>query len=568
MSQKPTLRDILDHEPKQLRFGTSGVRGKVEELTDVEVYCLTRGTLDYFQTRGRLVCPGHEGEVAIPLAGDLRPSTERILQAVAKGIADAGLALDHCGRIPTPALTYYALQRREASFVVTGSHIPADRNGIKPNRCDGEVLKSDEPGIVEAVQRCREQEYGRPAAESPFGPDGMLKPEARPQLPPVDAEAAEVYRRRYREVFAPEALSGWRVLFFEYSAVGRELIPRILRDAGAEVIGAGRSDRFVPLDTEAISNTHLQMLGDLARQQDRHIDVILSTDGDSDRPLVVAVDGDELHFIPGDLLGAIVAEFLEADAVSVPISANPVLEEWLGAHGIRVRRTRIGSPYVIEAMQELLADGHRRVMAWEANGGFLLGCDIEFGGGVLKALPTRDATLPLLCVLAAAKRREGGLLGLLEAFPPCYGKSDLIDDFPQAESRRIVEYFTPEDARIKELRFEEDGIALFDAEGNRIGFWPEGSPEAQTWEAKKRLLESVFRPEDGFAPVVKLNVLDGVRCYFANGEIAHVRPSGNAPQLRIYAFADLRDRAREIAALAVAEPDGLLRRLARRVAAA
>ncbi|BCX88753.1 phosphomannomutase [Methylomarinovum tepidoasis] len=568
MSQEPTLRDILDHAPKRLRFGTSGVRGKVEELTDVEVYCLTRGILEYFQTRGRLTCPGHEGEVAIPLAGDLRPSTERILQAVAKGIADAGLAVDHCGRIPTPALTYYALQRREASFVVTGSHIPADRNGIKPNRCDGEVLKSDEPGIVEAVQRFREQEYGRPAAESPFGPDGMLKPETRPQLPPVDEAAAEVYRRRYREVFAVDALSGWRALFFEYSAVGRDLIPQILRAAGAEVVCAGRSDHFVPLDTEAISDAHLQMLGDLAGRQDRHIDVILSTDGDSDRPLVVAVDGDELHFIPGDLLGAIVAEFLGADAVAVPISANPVLEEWLGAHGIRVRRTRIGSPYVIEAMQELLADGCRRVMAWEANGGFLLGCDVEFGGGVLKALPTRDATLPLLCVLAAAKRHEGGLLGLLEAFPPCYGKSDLIDDFPQAESRRIVEYFTPEDARIKELRFEENGIALFDAEGNRIGFWPQGSPEARSWAAKKRLLESVFRPEDGFAPVVKLNVLDGVRCYFANGEIAHVRPSGNAPQLRIYAFADMRDRAREIAALAVAEPDGLLRRLARRVAAA
>ena len=567
MSEEPTLRDILDHEPRPLRFGTSGVRGRVEELTDVEVYCLTRGTLAYFQARGRLTCPGHDGEAAIPLAGDLRPSTERLMQAVAKGVADAGLTLVHCGRIPTPALIYYALQRREASFVVTGSHIPADRNGIKPNRCDGEVLKSDEPGIVEAVQRFRDQEYARPAAESPFGPDGMLRPEARPALPPVEAAAAEVYRRRYQDVFGAESLQGWRVMFFEYSAVGRDLIPQILWDAGAEVVGAGRSDRFVPLDTEAISDDHLQMLGELARSQERHIDAILSTDGDSDRPLVVAVDGDELHFIPGDLLGAIVAEFLGADAVAVPISANPVLEEWLGAHGIRVRRTRIGSPYVIEAMQELRADGCQRVMAWEANGGFLLGCDIEFGGGVLKALPTRDSTLPLLCVLAAARRREGGLLGLLEAFPPCYGKSDLIDDFPREESRRIVEYFTPEDPHIRELRFEDDGIALFDAEGGRIGFWPQGSPEARVWEAKKRLLESVFRPEDGFAPLVKLNVLDGVRCYFANGEIAHVRPSGNAPQLRIYAFADMRDRAREIAALAVAEPDGLLRQLARRVAA-
>jgi phosphomannomutase len=40
-----------------------------------------------------------------------------------------------------------------------------------------------------------------------------------------------------------------------------------------------------------------------------------------------------------------------------------------------------------------------------------------------------------------------------------------------------------------------------------------------------------------------------------------VRPSGNAPQLRIYAVAGDEARAEDIVALALAEPDGLLRRL-------
>ncbi|HEB77467.1 MAG TPA: phosphomannomutase, partial [Methylothermaceae bacterium] len=205
MSGQPSLRDILDHEPGPLRFGTSGVRGKVEELTDIEVYCLTRGTLAYFQQTGKLVCPGHQGDVAIPLAGDLRPSTARILQATAKGIVDTGFAVDYCGRIPTPALTYYALQRRVASFVVTGSHIPADRNGIKPNRCDGEVLKSDEAGIVAAVERFREQEYSRPAAESLFGADGMLRVQFQHPLPRVNPAAAKAYQDRYSRTFSSDA---------------------------------------------------------------------------------------------------------------------------------------------------------------------------------------------------------------------------------------------------------------------------------------------------------------------------------------------------------------------------
>ena len=55
--------------------------------------------------------------------------------------------------------------------------------------------------------------------------------------------------------------------------------------------------------------------------------------------------------------------------------------------------------------------------------------------------------------------------------------------------------------------------------------------------------------------------IDGVRIYFANGDIAHIRPSGNAPQLRLYACADTQARADEIVATGIREPDGILRRL-------
>jgi phosphomannomutase len=41
---------------------------------------------------------------------------------------------------------------------------------------------------------------------------------------------------------------------------------------------------------------------------------------------------------------------------------------------------------------------------------------------------------------------------------------------------------------------------------------------------------------------VRINVLDGVRVYFHDGDVAHVRPSGNAPQLRIYANSDSQAR--------------------------
>jgi len=36
---------------------------------------------------------------------------------------------------------------------------------------------------------------------------------------------------------------------------------------------------------------------------------------------------------------------------------------------------------------------------------------------------------------------------------------------------------------------------------------------------------------------------DGVRVLFDNGDVAHVRPSGNADELRIYTVADTQARA-------------------------
>lgn len=571
MNEAKTLQDVLAYEPVPSRFGTSGVRALVKDLTDLEVYCLTLGTLRYLESSDRLVCSGPGGEpISIPLAGDLRPSTERMLHATARAIRDSGHEVTYCGRIPTPALSLQGLATDTASYVITGSHIPADRNGQKANRCDGEVLKSDEAGIVAAVQRVREQEYGRPVDESPFTPFGMFKTELQPTLPAATGAARERYIERYREVFPQDALSGMRVLFFQYAAVGRDLIPEILENAGAEVVRTGRSNTFVPIDTEAISDEHLRMLGDLVREHRGRdpIHAVISTDGDSDRPLVVAVedcdDGEiGLRFIPGDLLGLLVADYLGVDSVSVPISTNPAVHEFFATRGLTTRKTKIGSPYVIQSMKDARQEGFERVVAWEANGGFLLGSPLKLVDGVLAALPTRDAAIAILCVLHAAARDGVGVGDLGARLPQWFGKSDLLDDFPRETSQDIVAHFAPPVAGAVWVAFSKEGVAARDDSERDLGTWGYGDAVGEEWLARKRLIEDVFSVAHGFGELSRVNVLDGVRCYFDNDDIAHIRPSGNAPQLRIYAHARTQARADAIAAAGVAEPDGLLRTLQR-----
>lgn len=496
--------------PIALQFGTSGLRGLVTDITDLEAYINTRGFLDYVGAhsayRGRVV-----------LAGDLRPSTDRILAAVARAIEDSGCSVDYVGKIPTPALTYYALVRSEPSVMVTGSHIPFDRNGIKFNKADGEVLKDDEAGILSAVAAVRETEYERDPEASSFDDDGMLK---QPQpLPAVNTDGAELYLRRYLDFFPASGLRGKRVIVFEHSAVGRSLLVEILTRLGALVVPTRRSETFIPIDTEDITAERLADLQEMA-DAEGGADAIVSTDGDSDRPLVAGLDDDgRVRFFGGDLLGIIVAKYLGADAVAIPISANDAVDVELS----NVTKTKIGSPYVVKAMQAAEGDN---VVGWEANGGFLTGSTIEKDGRTLEPLPTRDAVLPILCVLYAAREKDCTLSALFDELPPRFSKAGLIDDFPRETSLEIVRRFTPGD---------------FDAIRNE--------------------LSRVFTTELGFDTITDINTIDGLRIFFANGDIAHIRPSGNAPQLRIYAVANSAARAEAIVASALGEPDGILRSL-------
>jgi phosphomannomutase len=58
----------------------------------------------------------------------------------------------------------------------------------------------------------------------------------------------------------------------------------------------------------------------------------------------------------------------------------------------------------------------------------------------------------------------------------------------------------------------------------------------QQWERNPSYLASFFE-ELGETPK-DINVIDGLRITLSSGKIAHFRPSGNAPELRIYVEAE------------------------------
>lgn len=392
------------------------------------------------------------------------------------GIKQAGAEPVDCGALPTPALAAHAMKLGAPAIMVTGSHIPDDRNGLKFYRPDGEIDKHDEAAIVEA-------EAGLP--------EGLTVEQA--DAAGTDANAAADYVDGALAMLAPDALSGMRVGVYQHSSVMRDMLTDVAARLGAETVSFGHSDAFVPVDTEALRPEDAELCRAAAMKYG--LDAIVSTDGDGDRPLIADENGE---FLRGDLAGAVTAAMLGADCVVTPITSNSGIER--SARFARVVRTRIGSPHVIEGMRIAVAEGSSIVVGFEANGGVLLGTDAEIAGRNVSALPTRDAMLPILAVLWAAKSTGRPLSSFSDEYAFGAALADRLQNVPDEASRPF--------------------IAALDGDANF----------RETFLA-------------GLMEVAALDTTDGVRMTGTDGSVLHFRASGNAPELRCYVEAGSSDKA-------------------------
>jgi phosphomannomutase len=276
-------------------FGTSGARGLVTSMSNELCYAYTMAFLQEVVGKGEPI-----GKVV--LGHDLRPSSPQIASACAMAIKNAGGQVVYAGALPTPAIASYAQQKNAAAIIVTGSHIPFDRNGIKFYRLEGEISKADELAIQQATVDV---------------PSELLIN----ALPASDAEVESQYVLRYVDFFGTGYLSGLRVAVYEHSSVARDLLRQVLEQLGAEVISLGRTNDFVPIDTEAVRPEDVIQARKWA--QEYTFDAILSTDGDADRPLI----GDEHgEWLRGDVVGILCAKFLGAEVLVTPVSSNTLAE--------------------------------------------------------------------------------------------------------------------------------------------------------------------------------------------------------------------------------------------------
>lgn len=438
-----------------VKFGTSGARGLVTQFTTDVCAAFTHAFVNCMKQQFSFT--------QLAIAIDNRPSSPAMAQACAQALQQLGLEVVYYGVVPTPALAYLAMQDKMPAIMVTGSHIPFDRNGLKFYRPDGEISKADEQAILTVI--------------SEFEAISAL-----PELE-LNSKAAKAYVERYTSLFEPTLLAGKRIGIYEHSSAGRDLYADMFSMLGAEVIALERSDEFVPIDTEAVSEA--DKIKAKKWSELYNLDFIFSTDGDGDRPLVADENGDWLR---GDVLGLLCANAMEIEALAVPVSCNTAIES--SALFNHVSRTKIGSPYVIAEFEKLARD-YSSFAGFEANGGFLLGSGVKVNDKYLSALPTRDAVLPAIMLLVASRDKK--ISELVKVLPSRITHSDRIQNFSTEVSLTIL-------AKAKD--HPEDFLS-------QLGF---------------------------YEPTIKaIDKTDGLRITLKCGDIIHFRPSGNAPELRCYA---------------------------------
>ena len=339
----------------------------------------------------------------IGVGRDSRVSGPDLAMGLIQGIVSAGAKVVDCGMATTPAMfmsIVFPATQFHGSAMITASHLPFNRNGIKFFDADGGLEHDDITEILKLA--------------------GMLNPQHVNYFPePVDL--LTLYADHLREAIiqginsdSDKPLEGLKIVVDSGNGASGFFVDKILKPLGADTTGSqflepdGMFPNHIPNPEnkqamEAIRNAVLNNKADLG----------LIFDTDVDRMSAVLSDGSEVN---RDAIIAMAAAILAPENPGSTIITDSVtsdrltyfLEDVLGLKHLCYMR---GYKNVINKQKELNAAGTNAPLAMETS-----------GHGALKENYYLDdgAYLAVKLVIALAKARAEGkkLDSLIEKLPP------------------------------------------------------------------------------------------------------------------------------------------------------
>lgn len=348
----------------RLRFGTDGVRGKVNytlKMEDVLALGLAHG---YFMRTNNIKAE----RPRIVVGRDSRVSGDALLGAYGAGLMSQGVDLIDLGILPTPGVAYAVRYfKADGAAMISASHNPVADNGIKLFSNLGEKLDGEGAQELEALVG--------------------LKDEFQ------QVEGVGVGRKQDLALAARQAYHEFLLHNLEGSLKGLTIVVDCAYGAAsghAEEVFSRAGAHVIPLanvaDGERINvgcgSTDLAFLQEAVLRY--KADLGLAFDGDADRCLAVTERG---QIITGDQMLVVLARYLKAlgklarDTVVLTVMSNLGSELALREAGIMVVRTQVGDRFVYEKMKSLGA-----ALGGEQSGHILLLDRHWSGDGMLAGL--------------------------------------------------------------------------------------------------------------------------------------------------------------------------------------
>jgi phosphoglucosamine mutase len=304
-------------------FGTSGIRRLADrDLVQLALQVgLATGTVYKNVIIGR----------------DTRTSGSVLRHAVTAGLLAAGARCSDAGVVPTPTVAFVT-REFDAGIMLTASHNPPQYNGLKLLNPDGSAFSSEQQGQVENLIN---------------GTSSISVQWEKMQAGEVYSTATEKHIARIKQDFP----GGIKLKIVVDSGCGAAyfITALLLSQLGCEVTALnGYPNGIFPHDVEPIEAN----LGDLMQMvRETGADLGIAHDGDADRMMAV----DELgRFISGDKMLAILARAAGTKNIVTTIDASMSIED----RRFRVRRTRVGDPYVSEELKKGGGFGGEPSGAW------------------------------------------------------------------------------------------------------------------------------------------------------------------------------------------------------------
>ncbi len=326
-------------------------------------------------------------ELRIAIGRDSRLSGEQLTKWLGMGISSAGAKAFDCGMASTPAMFMCCVNELhfDAGIMVTASHLPMERNGMKFFIESGGLEKEDIAEILRSAAEVCLAEGG--LTKDRLAEDSLTKESLTEVCSPASSESMDkadvmtpyingLKRIILKGLGASEAdkpLSGLKIVVDAGNGAGGFFAERLLLPLGADISGSRFLEpdgRFPNHQPNPENHEAMESICEAVRESKADFGIIFDTD--VDRAGAVLPCGEGTLALDRNRLIALMTAILNKQYGSITVVTDSItstgLSEFIDSLGCKHHRFKRGYRNVINEAKRLMAEGENSVFAMETSG--------------------------------------------------------------------------------------------------------------------------------------------------------------------------------------------------------